>query len=79
MGAPLAVNPAPEMLTFEIVVLPDPDAVRVTVKLLLVPTVTFPKVRLEGVQLIAGVPLGPDVPEDAVTVMLHTDTVPTRE
>jgi hypothetical protein len=42
---PDAVNPAPEMLTFEIVTLEFPPFVSVTPCTLLVPTLTFPKLR----------------------------------
>ena len=43
---PLAANPAPEMLRLEIVTLEFPAFVRVTPRTLLLPTVTFPKLRL---------------------------------
>jgi len=42
---PLGVKPAPVTLTFEIVTLVLPEFVNVTPKLLLLPTVTFPKLR----------------------------------
>jgi len=44
---PLAVNRAPETLTFETVTLELPAFVRVTLKALLFPRGTFPKLKLE--------------------------------
>jgi len=43
---PLAVNPAPDIVTLEIVTLEFPELVNVTPKMLLLPRITFPKGRL---------------------------------
>ena len=43
---PLVVNPAPEMLIFETVTLEFPAFVNVTLSMLLLPMLTFPKLRL---------------------------------
>ena len=48
---PLALKPAPEMLTFEIVTWELPEFVSVTASVLLAPVFTFPNVRLAGVAL----------------------------
>ena len=45
---PLALKPAPEVLTAEMVTLEFPVFVTVTFCELLLPTFTFPKLRLEG-------------------------------
>jgi hypothetical protein len=45
---PLALNPAPEDVTPEIVTLEFPVFVRVTLKLLLVPSFTFPKLKVDA-------------------------------
>jgi hypothetical protein len=63
-GTPLAVKPAPAMLTFEIVTFDVPAFARVTLCMLLLDTVTLPKFRLAALALRtsvlmagAGVPL----------------------
>jgi hypothetical protein len=53
---PLALNPAPEMLTFEIVTFAVPAFVSVTLCELLLETFTLPKVRLAELTLRTGVP-----------------------
>jgi len=45
---PLALTPGPEMLTFEIVTLPLPEFVTVTVSEEFAPTITFPRVTDAG-------------------------------
>jgi hypothetical protein len=46
--APVALKPGPETLTLEMVALELPELVRVALKVLLVPMLTAPKVKLEG-------------------------------
>ena len=46
--APVALKPGPETLTLEMVALELPELVKVVLKVLLVPMVTLPKVKLEG-------------------------------
>ena len=46
VGTPLAVNPAPERLTFETVTFEFPAFVNVTLSVLLLPMLTFAKLRL---------------------------------
>jgi hypothetical protein len=48
VDTPLVAKPAPEMLTLEIVVLEVPELLSVVWMLEFVPTVTFPKAKLEG-------------------------------
>jgi len=48
---PLALKPAPEMLTFEIVTLELPELVSVTARVLLAPVFTLPKLKLVGLAL----------------------------
>ena len=48
---PLALKPAPEMLTFEIVTRELPEFVSVTARVLLAPVFTFPKLKLVGAAL----------------------------
>jgi len=50
-GTPLALKPAPETLTFETVTLELPGLVMVTVRGLLLPVFTPPKLKLDGVAL----------------------------
>lgn len=45
---PLAVNPGPEIVTLEIVILELPELVSVTLRVFLRPTFTLPKVRVEA-------------------------------
>ena len=45
---PLALKPVPEGVTFEIVTFELPLFVRVTLKVLLLPSFTFPKLKLVG-------------------------------
>ena len=45
---PLAVNPAPEAVTLEMVTLELPVLVRVTANVLLLPLFTFPKFKEVG-------------------------------
>ena len=54
-GTPLALKPAPETLTLEIVTFELPEFVRPTVKRLLLPTFTFPKLKLVGLAVISKV------------------------
>src|SRR5258708_24982362 len=51
VDTPLALKPAPEMLTFEIATLELPEFVSVTVRRLLLPVFTFPKLKLVGLAL----------------------------
>jgi hypothetical protein len=46
-GRPLAVKPGPAMMTLEMLILALPEFVKVTPKTLLLPTVTFPKLRVD--------------------------------
>src|ERR1700675_158202 len=48
LGTPLALNPGPEMLTLEMVMLELPESVNVKVWLLVVPTFTFPKLKFDA-------------------------------
>jgi hypothetical protein len=48
---PLALKPAPEMLMFEIVTLPVPEFVNMTVCMLAVDTATLPKLKLVALAL----------------------------
>src|SRR5215467_580167 len=48
---PLALKPAPEMLTLEIVTLELPEFVSVTTSVLLAPVLTLPKLKLVGLAL----------------------------
>lgn len=48
---PLALNPAPEMLTFETVTVEFPALVNVTPRMLLLPMLTFAKPRLVELEL----------------------------
>jgi hypothetical protein len=50
-GTPAALKPAPETLTFEIVTVEFPALVKVTVFVLLLDTVTLPKLSEEELQL----------------------------
>ena len=56
---PLTLNPAPDTLTFETVMLDVPEFVKTTFCALLVPTVTFPKLMLRvfGVSATGGAAL----------------------
>src|SRR2546428_7245113 len=47
-GMPLAVKPAPAMMTLEMLILALPEFVKVTPKTLLLPTLTLPKLRVDG-------------------------------
>ena len=47
-GMPLALNPAPAMLTLEMLILVLPEFVKVTPNALLLPTLTFPKLRVDA-------------------------------
>jgi hypothetical protein len=51
VAIPFALNPAPTTATLEIVTLPVPEFVTVTVFVLLVPTFMFPNARLVGLTL----------------------------
>src|SRR5580704_10179893 len=66
-GLPDALRPAPEMLSEEIVVVLEPLELMVTERVDVVPMGTLPKLRLEGVQLIAG--------EEDVTVSVAEELV----
>ena len=46
-GMPLAVKPAPAMMTLEMLILALPEFVKVTPKTLLLPTLTLPKLRVD--------------------------------
>ena len=48
---PFTLKPAPEIVTLEMLTLEPPELVSVTDCVLLLPTFTFPKVRLEAVEL----------------------------
>ena len=76
-GTPTALNPAPEMLSLEMVVAPVPVDEIVTASVFVVPTFTLPKLRLEGVQLIAGDDVTVSVAAELVTLptLLLTTTV----
>ena len=52
---PEAVKPAPEMLVLEMFTFEVPEFVKATLKLLLVPTVVFPKLKLDGLVVSTGV------------------------
>ena len=56
VDTPLALKPAPAMLTFETVTLEFPALVKVTVLLLLVETFTLPKLKAEELALRSSVP-----------------------
>ncbi len=76
--SPLMLNPVPVAVACEIVTLPVPLLVSVTVWLLLLPTVTFPKLRLVGVAPSRSVT---PVPENETTAgelvaVLTTETLP---
>jgi hypothetical protein len=48
---PVASKPGPEMLVFEIVIVDPPEFVKVTAKMLLLPTLTVPKFKVEALTL----------------------------
>ena len=50
--APLTLKPGPEMQIFEKVTSELPDAASVTARVLLLPTVTFPNFKFDGLALI---------------------------
>jgi len=52
---PEAVKPAPEMLVLEMFTFEVPEFVKATLKLLLVPTVVLPKLKLDGLVVSTGV------------------------
>ena len=52
---PAAVKPAPEMLVLEMLTFEVPEFVKATLKLLLVPTVVLPKLKLDGLVVSTGV------------------------
>jgi hypothetical protein len=54
VGTPLALNPAPEMLRLEMVMFAAPELVKVTGRMLLLPTVTLLKFKL--IALLASAP-----------------------
>lgn len=69
---PLTENPAPAIVTFEIVTLEPLVFVNVTTSVLAVPTLTFPKLRAEVLGLRPEITL--DKAEcEAPTVPLHPD------
>jgi hypothetical protein len=57
LDTPLALKPAPEILTLDIDTFEVPELVRVTGRVLFVPVFTLPKLRLVGLALSAIVPL----------------------
>lgn len=64
-ATPLALNPAPEVVTPEIVMFEFPVFWMVTLSELLLPTLTLPKLKLEGFAVIADVAATP-VPLNAI-------------
>jgi hypothetical protein len=75
---PVALNPAPDTLTFEIVTFEFPLLVNVTLCALLLPTLTLPKLKLVGLALSESVAaLTVSVATLLVTLpaLLLTDTV----
>jgi hypothetical protein len=60
---PLALKPGPEILVLEIVILAEPEFLKVTAKTLPLPTVTFPKFRFDSLTLkrcaLSGLPAHP--------------------
>src|SRR5262249_45517430 len=54
LATPLALKPAPEIVTAEIETLELPEFVSVTGRVLLVPVLRLPKLRLVGVELREG-------------------------
>ena len=69
---PLAVYPAPETLTFEIVTFAVPPFVKVTGRMLLLPMLTFEKFRLAWLALRINVPAAATVSVAALLVTLPT-------
>ena len=55
---PLESKPGPERLTLETAMLEAPELLSVTARVLLLPTVTLPKLNLEGLAVRVAVPAG---------------------
>ena len=75
---PFAVNPAPEIETLETVTLEPPELVTVTACVLVLPTITFPKFKLELLGLsrpsaltVSVAALLVVVPKELLTVMVN--------
>src|SRR5579862_2398714 len=58
VDTPMALKPAPEMLTFEMVTLAFPEFVSVEERVLLAPTFRLPKLKLDGLAVSVMVTTG---------------------
>lgn len=67
---PTAVNPAPEMLADEILTVPVPVFVNVSVWVALLPTARLPKVRVEALGVKMPAPGEPGVPPPGVLALV---------
>ena len=73
---PEAVKPAPEIMTLETVILELPELVKFMLKLLLLPTFTLPKVRVDALAA-SGPAAGLTVREAALLVTLPAELLTT--
>ena len=79
LETPLALKPAPAMLTLETVTLEPPVLVRVVERALLLPTLTLPKLRLEELRLkVPGVDITVSVAAALVALPAEFETVTTN-
>ncbi len=79
LETPLSLKPAPEMLTLETVALEPPVLVSVVESVLLLPTFTLPKLRLEELKLkVAGVDVTVRVAAALCTLPAEFETVTTN-
>jgi len=79
LETPLALKPAPAMLTLETVTLEPPVLVRVVERALLLPTLTLPKLRLEELRLkVPGVDVTVRVAAALVALPAEFETVTTN-